>query len=141
MKRFLLATTLGLAMALGVSAQGMSDQQVISFIASEVKAGTSQSQIVTKLMQKGVKIDQIRRMRNQYDKQISSRGLSVAADGAVSMAAERMKGNSDGTTSQELTTARRGTTGTIEQDAAEEVKDVEQNLHSYSRNICQRPLS
>lgn len=115
-------------MALGVSAQGMSDQQVISFIASEVKAGTSQSQIVTKLMQKGVKIDQIRRMRNQYDKQISSRGLSVAADGAVSMAAERMQGNSDGTTSQELTTARRGTTGTIEQDAAEEVKDVEQDV-------------
>jgi protein involved in polysaccharide export with SLBB domain len=79
-------------------------------------------------MQKGVKIDQIRRMRNQYDKQISSRGLSVAADGAVSMAAERMKGNSDGSTSQELTTARRGTTGTIEQDAAEEVKDVEQDV-------------
>lgn len=128
MKRFLIATTLGLMMALGVSAQGMSDQQVISFIASEVKAGTSQSQIVTKLMQKGVKIDQIRRMRNQYDKQISSRGLSVAADGAVSMAAERMQGNSDGTTSQELTTARRGTTGTIEQDAAEEVKDVEQDV-------------
>ncbi len=128
MKRFLIATTLGLMMALGVSAQGMSDQQVISFIASEVKAGTSQSQIVTKLMQKGVKIDQIRRMRNQYDKQISSRGLSVAADGAVSMAAERMKGNSDGSTSQELTTARRGTTGTIEQDAAEEVKDVEQDV-------------
>ena len=128
MKKFLIATTLGLMMAMGVSAQGMSDQQVISFIASEVKAGTSQSQIVTKLMQKGVKIDQIRRMRNQYDKQISSRGLSVAADGAVSMAAERMKGNSDGTTSQELTTARRGTTGTIEQDAAEEVKDVEQDV-------------
>lgn len=128
MKKFLIATTLGLMMAMGVSAQGMSDQQVISFIASEVKAGTSQSQIVTKLMQKGVKIDQIRRMRNQYDKQISSRGLSVAADGAVSMAAERMKGNSDGTTSQELTTARRGTTGTIEQDAAEEVKEVEQDV-------------
>ena len=128
MKRLLLTSTLGLMMALGVSAQGMSDQQVISFIASEVKAGTSQSQIVTKLMQKGVKIDQIRRMRNQYDKQISSRGLSVAADGAVSMAAERMQGNSDGTTSQELTTARRGTTGTIEQDAAEEVKEVEADV-------------
>ncbi|MBE6259866.1 MAG: capsule biosynthesis protein [Prevotella sp.] len=128
MKRFLIATTLGLMMALGVSAQGMSDDQVLSFIASEVKAGTSQSQIVTKLMQKGVKIDQIRRLRNQYDKQISSRGMSGAADGAVSMAAERMKGNSDGTTSQELTTARRGTTGTIEQDAAGDVKVVEQDV-------------
>ena len=52
MKRFLIATTLGLTMALGVYAQGMSDQQVLAFIGSEVKAGTSQAQIVTKLMQK-----------------------------------------------------------------------------------------
>ena len=49
MKRFLLATTLCLTMSLGISAQGMSDQQVIGFIASETKAGTSQAQIVTKL--------------------------------------------------------------------------------------------
>ena len=128
MKRFLIASTFGLIMALGVSAQGMSDQQVLSFIASEVKAGTSQAQIVTKLMQKGVKIDQIRRLRNQYDKQISSRGMSGVADVAVSMAAERIQGNSDGTTSQELTTARLGTTGTIEQDAAEDVKEVEADV-------------
>ena len=46
MKRFLIATTLGLTMALGVYAQGMSDQQVLAFIGSEVKAGTSQAQIV-----------------------------------------------------------------------------------------------
>ncbi len=130
MKRFLIATTLGLTMALGVYAQGMSDQQVLAFIGSEVKAGTSQAQIVTKLMQKGVKIDQIRRLRNQYDKQISSRGMSGVADGAVSLAAERMQGNSDGTTSQELTTARRGTTGTIEMDAAEDVKEVEADVEA-----------
>ena len=128
MKRFLLATTLGLTMTLGISAQGMSDQQVLSFIASEAKAGSSQSQIVTKLMQKGVKIDQIRRLRNQYDKQISSRGMSGVADGAVSMAAERMVGNSDGTTSQELTTAKVGTTGRIEADAAAEVQSVETDV-------------
>ena len=64
-------------------AQGMSDQQVTQFIASEVKAGTSQAQIVTKLMQRGVNIDQIRRLRNQYDKQISSAGKTAAADGAA----------------------------------------------------------
>ena len=111
-----------------VFAQGMSDQQVIQFIASEAKAGTGQAQIVTKLMQKGVKIDQIRRLRNQYDKQISSRGMSAAADGAVSMAAQRMAGNSDGSSSQELTTAKRGTTGTIENDAAADVQNVEQDV-------------
>lgn len=113
-----------------VFGQGMSDQQVAQFIASEAKAGTSQSQIVTKLVQKGVKIDQIRRLRNQYDAQISKRGMSAAADGAVQMATRRMSGNSDGTTSQELTTAKVGTTGTIERDASADVEKVENDVQA-----------
>ena len=129
MKKYVLFFVMLLSVQMAV-AQGMSDQQVMNFIASEVKAGTSQAQIVTKLMQRGVKIDQIRRLRNQYDKQISSRGMSSAADGAVSMATKRMAGNSDGTTSQELTTARVGTTGTIENDAASEVKAVENDVQA-----------
>ena len=64
---------------LPASAQ-MSDQQVMKFIQQEMKAGTSQSQIVTKLMQKGVKIEQIRRLRNQYDKDLKARGAAGAAD-------------------------------------------------------------
>ena len=129
MKKYVLFFVMLLSVQMAV-AQGMSDQQVMNFIASEVKAGTSQAQIVTKLMQRGVKIDQIRRLRHQYDKQISSRGMSSAADGAVSMATKRMAGNSDGTTSQELTTARVGTTGTIENDAASEVKSVENDVQA-----------
>ena len=129
MKKYVLFFVMLLSVQMAV-AQGMSDQQVMSFIASEAKAGTSQAQIVTKLMQRGVKIDQIRRLRNQYDKQISSRGMSSAADGAVTMAAKRMAGNSDGTTSQELTTARVGTTGTIENDAASEVQSVENDVQA-----------
>ena len=113
-----------------VFGQGMSDQQVAQFIASEAKAGTSQGQIVTKLVQKGVKIDQIRRLRNQYDAQISKRGMSAAADGAVQMATRRMSGNSDGTTSQELTTAKVGTTGTIERDASADVEKVENDVQA-----------
>ena len=66
-------------------AQGMSDQQVMNFIAAEVKAGTSQSQIVTKLMQRGVKIDQIRRLRNQYDKQLKQSGNAATADVAANV--------------------------------------------------------
>ena len=121
---------LSLSLSLTAFGQGMSDQQVINFIAAEAKAGTSQGQIVTKLMQRGVKIDQIRRLRNQYDKQISSRGMSSAADGAVSMATKRMAGNSDGSSSQELTTARVGTSGTIENDAASEVQAVENDVEA-----------
>ena len=106
----------------------MSDQQVLQFISKEVKAGTSESQIVTKLMQKGVNIEQIRRLRNQYDRQVSDRGASRAADGAVRMATERMQGNGDGTTSQELTTAQQGTTGAVYSDAKEDVAVAEREV-------------
>ena len=130
MKKIVCLCLLSLGLSVTAFGQGMSDQQVINFIAAEAKAGTSQGQIVTKLMQRGVKIDQIRRLRNQYDKQISSRGMSSAADGAVSMATKRMAGNSDGSSSQELTTARVGTSGTIENDAASEVQVVENDVEA-----------
>lgn len=128
MRKFLLAMALCFA-TLSTLAQ-MSDSQVMSFISREVSAGTSQSQIVAKLVQRGVKVEQVRRIRNQYDAQIKSKGLSAAADGAVSMVANRMQGNSDGTTSQEVTTARRGTTGEIHVDAAEEHADAERDVES-----------
>lgn len=128
MKRILLVFLCLTMLSSIAMAQGMSDQQVLQYIASQVRAGTRENQIVADLMKKGVDIDQIRRLRNQYDKQISSRGLSAAADGAVRMATSRMEGNSDGTTSQELSTAKRGTTGEVYADAAEDIKEVEQDV-------------
>ena len=125
-----LTLILGLLLFCAASYAQMSDDQVLQFIAAEAKAGTSQSQIVTKLVQRGVTIEQVRRLRNQYDKQISERGMSGAADGAVKMATERMRANSDGTTSQELNTAKRGTTGEVYSDAAEEVKEVEHDVQA-----------
>ena len=129
MKKFVLFLLVLLSSTM-TFAQGMSDQQVIQFIGSEVKSGTSQAQIVTKLMQRGVKIDQIRRLRNQYDSQISNAGKSAAADGAVSYAADRMRANSDGASGQELTTAKVGTTGEVYNDAAEEVQNVEHDVQA-----------
>ncbi len=73
----------------------MSDQQVVQFVQAEMKAGTSQAQIFTKLMQKGVKIEQIRRLRSQYDQQISQKGASAAADAAVQNAEDRMRTNNE----------------------------------------------
>ena len=129
MKKYALFMLMLLAVTLTASAQ-MSDQQVMSLIASEAKAGTSQAQIVTKLIQRGVKIEQIRRLRNQYDNQISSRGLSSAADGAVKMATDRMAGNSDQASGQELTTAKVGTTGEVYNDAASEVQTAEHDVQA-----------
>lgn len=80
-----------------VFGQGMNNQQVGQFIQSEMKAGTSQGQIVTKLMQSGVKIDQIRSMRDQYAGQINQRGLSGQADAGIAEMESRMRSNNEST--------------------------------------------
>ena len=66
MKRYLLLLICVLCISSGY-AQSMTDKQVIQYIAREHKAGRSQSQIMTALVQRGVSVDQIRRLRNQYD--------------------------------------------------------------------------
>lgn len=129
MKKYLLFLFMLLSATISF-AQGMSDTQVMQFIQKESKAGTSQAQIVTKLMQRGVKIDQIRRLRNEYDKRVTSQGVSRSADGAVGMTADRMTGNSDQTSGQELTTAKRGTTSEVYANAAEEVQNAEHDVQA-----------
>ena len=59
---------------------GMTDDQVMSFVAKEHSAGTSNSQIVTKLMQRGVDISQIRRVREKYEKMQKQGSLANATD-------------------------------------------------------------
>lgn len=132
MKKFLLATVFCLATTLSIYAQ-MSDQQVIELIAREQKAGTSQSQIVTKLMQKGVKIEQIRRLRNQYSKQINKAGLGSKADSAVEEAESRMRQTEEG--KQNLTSAKSGTAGepTIEADV--EYAEVQGNIKQAESDV------
>lgn len=132
MKKFLLATALCLATTLSIHAQ-MSDQQVIEFIAREQKAGTSQSQIVTKLMQKGVKIEQIRRLRNQYSKQISKSGLSSKADAAVSEAESRMRQTED--QKQDVTTAKAGTANETKNEADVEYAEVKGDIKQAKSSV------
>ena len=113
-------------------AQGMSDQQVMQFIQQEVKAGTSQSQIVTKLMQKGVKIEQIRRVRQQYDKQLKSRGASGAANAAVSAADSRMRSNGTGKKAQEVVVGKEGTSqAQLQEEADIQYAEIQQNINQH----------
>lgn len=118
-------------MSVGAFAQGMSDSQVADFIAREATAGSSQAQIVTKLMQKGVQIDQIRRVRNQYDKQRSESGMAANAAGATG-GSDRMRQNYTGSTTQELNTAKVGTTGEIYSNASDEQAQVEHDVQATS---------
>lgn len=114
--------------SLTVAAQsGMTDTQVMQFVAREAKAGTSQSQIVTKLMQRGVKIDQIRRVRNQYDKQIRNHNMSAAADAAVGDASNRMRRNS-ASQQQELENGKVNTASENANDASEDHQLAEQEV-------------
>lgn len=60
------------AQTTGGKSGGMTDEEVLAFVIKERQAGTSQAQIVTKLMQNGVDIAQMRRVKEKYQGQGSS---------------------------------------------------------------------
>lgn len=71
----------------------MTDQELITFILNERDKGSSQNDIITKLMQRGVDIQQIQRVKRRYDRQINNAGLGVVAEESVQNAASRMRKN------------------------------------------------
>ena len=77
----------------GFAQSSMTDSQVIEFVLKEQKAGTSQAQIVTKLMQRGVDIQQIRRIKKQYDSNLNSKGLGAVASDKASASDSRLRQN------------------------------------------------
>ena len=69
MKKYILLCLMTVFGLLTIHAQSsMTDSQVMEFVVKEQGKGTSQAQIVTKLMQNGVNISQIRRVRSTYEK-------------------------------------------------------------------------
>lgn len=78
MKKLLSIFVLAALMPLCALAQStMTDEQVMQFVVKENQSGTSQAQIVTKLMQNGVDIDQIRRVRQKYERLAKNKGLGT----------------------------------------------------------------
>lgn len=110
-----------------IASAQMSDQQVLKFIQQEQKAGTNQGQIVTKLMQRGVKVEQIQRLRKQYDQQLKQRGMQGAADAAVSAADSRMRKNN--AKEQQLTAGQQGTSTELNQEADLQYEQIQQNIN------------
>lgn len=129
MKKILLLFLSSL-MSLAINAQGMSDSQVLDYMKSHQKAGASQSQIVTGLMQRGVKIDQIRRLRDQYQDQMTDEGKLLSA--SEDRDNTRLNANNDGTEYQQLNTAKVNTTGEVYADADEDHDDAELDVQSES---------
>ena len=75
----------------------MTDDQVMQFVLKEHAAGTSQAQIVTKLMQKGVDINQIRRIKAKYERQSKNGGLGLVKDETVGKTEDGLRTNNGDT--------------------------------------------
>ncbi|MBP5523102.1 MAG: SLBB domain-containing protein, partial [Bacteroidaceae bacterium] len=68
LKRIILSLFVALS-PLYIMAQAMTDNQVINFIQKETSKGTSQAQIIQKLIRQGVTTAQLQRIRKKYNQQ------------------------------------------------------------------------
>ena len=66
-----------LAVTMGWAQSGMTDNQVMDYVMEQNARGVSRQQIVTQLMQRGVTIDQIRRIQKKYEKQMKNGTLGA----------------------------------------------------------------
>lgn len=94
MKRFIIAILMSVLIPMSIMAQSsMTDDQVMKFIVKEHNAGTPQSQIVTKLMQNGVNIEQIRRVKKKYERAAKDQGLGQVSSTTGSKNDTRLRSN------------------------------------------------
>ena len=95
MKRRLLPLLLFLLLgAAGAVAQStMTEQQIITYIMEENEKGTSQQEIAVKLMQRGVDMEQLQRIKRKYDRQLRQTGLGTVADETINKAENRLRKN------------------------------------------------
>ena len=73
---------------IGWAQSGMTDNQIMDYVIEQNAKGTSRQQIVTQLMQRGVTIDQLRRIQKKYQKQINNGALGAEDITAGSKAAK-----------------------------------------------------
>ena len=100
---------LALLLALSVNtvyaqSSSMTDDQVMRYVVKEHDKGTSNAQIVTKLMQQGVNISQIRRVRIKYERQIKQGGISGTSEEVPGKDVRRLRTN-NGKTREDYTIA------------------------------------
>ena len=66
-----------LSTAIGWAQSGMTDNQVMDYVIEQNAKGVSRQKIVTQLMQRGVTIDQIRRLQKKYQRQMKNGALGA----------------------------------------------------------------
>jgi protein involved in polysaccharide export with SLBB domain len=75
----------------------MTDDQVLNFIVKEHEKGTAQSQIVTKLVERGVPVSQIQRIRKKYEREQGNSQLGSRNISGIDDAKKRMRSNNGDT--------------------------------------------
>ena len=131
MKKLLLFACLICLFSVELNAQAvMSDTQVAQFMQREARSGTSRSQIVIKLMQRGVNMDQIQRVRNQLEEQLQKRDAGTRSNvRSIDFDADNVNASGD---YQEVVDAKVGTATEIE-DSPTEIEDrVEDDVKTSS---------
>lgn len=78
MKKILSLIFLFSLVSINISAQSTSDEKVLQIILEEREKGTSNARIVTKLMQQGVNIEQIRRVRRKAERMQKQEALGAS---------------------------------------------------------------
>lgn len=95
MKKLILFCLFTLGVSTMTYGQSMSDAQLIQTAIQERKAGTPESEIAIKLLQRGATMDQIKRLRSQYADQLNKTGMSATADNAINNVKSRMRVNNE----------------------------------------------
>jgi protein involved in polysaccharide export with SLBB domain len=91
MKRLLSVVFIFLCSTVMVFGQKLSDADVIQMAVQEKKSGATESEIAVKLMQRGATMEQIQRIRSQYARQITKKGLDDTVDNALGSVEDRMR--------------------------------------------------
>lgn len=94
MKKILLSM-LCLFASVAMWSQSISDQEVVKYALELRKSGVSNADMVKQLMERGATVEQLQRLRQQYSKQITERGLDNAVDNSIDNAKERMRVNNE----------------------------------------------
>ena len=128
MKRILFCVFFSI-ISIGCFAQ-MSDSQVMQFYQKEHKAGTSNGQIVTKLMQRGVQIDQIRRIRDQYQNQNQTKVGSVS-----SVTSDGVLRTNNGSKQQNLTSGNMQLDRSSQETAEQQYVQVQRNINEHAEEV------
>jgi len=95
MKKIILFFSLSFGLLSPAVGQSMSDSQVLKEAVAAKKSGASESEIASRLIQRGATMEQIQRLRSQYAKQMTNRGLDSNVDNAIGNAKNRMRVNNE----------------------------------------------